>query len=233
MGNALITLSIGLSEAERASHAIFRAYAEKYGLAFEIISEPAFRIRPNWFRKRRVWCQIEKFQLHDALGRYERVLFLDSDILLGPDCPDLFTLVPDGLLGCAYDDEGADAWKREAELRKLEKRLGTLVEGPWRYFNSGVMVLDASHRPLFEMDRKAFIRGRWPEQTLLNYRVLKRGIRIHKLDPPYNFFPTGRNDWQEDAKRLSAPVIHYAGQGSKPVMAADLPRIRQAWGLDT
>lgn len=231
MGNALITLSIGLTEAERASHDLFRAYADKYGMAFEVISRPRYRIRPNWFRKRWVWCQIEKFQLYEALGRYERVLFLDSDILLDASCPDLTGLVPSGSLGCAYDDEGADAWKREVELRKLQRRLGSLGEGPWRYFNSGVMILDASHRSLFEMDRKAFIRGRWPEQTLLNYRVIRQGIPVHRLEPRFNFFPTGNNNWEDADVRHAAPVVHYAGRAAKASMAADLPFKRKGWGL--
>ena len=230
MENALITLSIGLSEAERVSHEIFRAYAEKHQLAFEVISEPKFRIQPNWFRKRRVWYHIEKFQLFEALERYNRVLFLDSDILLDVDCPNLFEQVPEGSLGCVYDDRGAEAWKRKAELERISRKLGKFEVEGYRYFNSGVMVLDSSLKSLFRMDRKAFIRGRWPEQTLLNYRVLKEGVPVHELDDQFNFLPN-MDDWERPEKRHAAKIVHYASQEAKSRMQEDLHEKLSGWGL--
>jgi hypothetical protein len=224
----MITLAIGLSAAERASHGVFQSYARKHGLAFEVINTPRFRIRPNWFIKRRVWYHIEKFQLFEALERYERIIFLDSDILIQPSCPNLFNLVPEGRLGIVYDDTGPDAWKRTEELEKLGTRLGSISESRNRYFNSGVMVMDQSLKSLFEMRRKDFISGRWPEQTLLNYRVLRHNIPVVELAEQYNFMPH-MPGWASQENRLGANVIHYAGQSSKVQMAEDFPHVEQGW----
>jgi len=230
MDKALVTLAIGLPEAERRTHAIFAAYARRFGLAFLVLDTPKFHLRPNLLIKRRVRFHVEKFQLHDILARYQRVLFLDSDILLYPDCPALLGLVPPGRLGCVYDDLGPGAWKRREELEKTAARLGSLPGGNRRYFNSGVMVLEASHRDLFRMDRKDFLRGRWPEQTLLNYRVLRDGVPLQILDETFNFMPDGQNGWELENRRKQAMVVHYAGQDSKAVLLRDLDKRLQDWG---
>ena len=49
MKNALITLAIGLSETECQSQDTFRAYADKFGLSFEVLDKPKFRIHLNLF----------------------------------------------------------------------------------------------------------------------------------------------------------------------------------------
>lgn len=231
MDKALVTLAIGLPSAERRTHAIFAAYARRYGLEFIVLEKALFRIRPNLLIKRRVQYHVEKFQLHEHLGRFQRVLFLDSDIILHPDCPDLFSVVPEGRLGCARDDLGPEAWKRREELERMAARLGPLPGNDRRYFNTGVMVLDAAHRELFRMDRKAFVRGRWPEQTLLNYRALKAGIPLHPLKPDYNFMPEGDNGWEDPVRRMKAMVVHYAGQESKEILLGDLDKRLRDWGL--
>jgi lipopolysaccharide biosynthesis glycosyltransferase len=228
MKNALITLAIDLSEIECRSHESFRAYAERYDLDFEILDTPRFRIRPNLIRKRRVWYHIEKFQLFDAFDHYDRILFVDSDTLILPHCPNLFDLVPEGFLGAVYDDRGVDAWKRTEELKRIEKKLGSTGISGARYFNSGVMVLDRSLKDLFRMCRTDFIAGRWPEQTLLNFRTLKEGIPVTELDPRFNFI-SSMPDWDSQETRLKADIVHYAGPPAKQRMKEDLPLVLQSW----
>lgn len=231
MENALITLAVGLGPAETVSHKIFARYAERHGMAFEVFDTEVFKLRPNWFRKRRVGYHLEKFQIHGAFERYRRILFLDSDILIAPDCPNLFERVPETHFGCVYDDTGVDAWKRKEELIRLGRRLGRLPPGNPRYFNSGVMVLGPRHREIFAMRREEVFRGRWPEQTLLNHRVLAGGYAVHALEPEFNFMPLAP-DWADDAKRRAAKIIHYAGPDASAVMARDHAVIAPQWGVE-
>ncbi len=231
MENALITLAVGLSPAETVSHRIFVRYAKRHGMAFEVFDQEVFKLRPNWFRKRRVGYHLEKFQLHGAFERYRRILFLDSDILLAPDCPNLFDLVPEESFGCVYDDTGADAWKRKEELIRLGARLGRLPSGNPRYFNSGVMVLGPRHREVFAMRRGEVFRGRWPEQTLLNHRILTGGYAVRELPAEYNFMPLAP-DWEDDGTRRAAKVVHYAGRGTRKTMARDYAVLAKEWGVE-
>ena len=36
----------------------------------------------------------DKWQIYDLIADYDRVLFLDADVIIRPDCPDLFAMVP-------------------------------------------------------------------------------------------------------------------------------------------
>src|SRR5262249_35081671 len=44
-----------------------------------------------------------KFAVRKFLDRFERVLFIDVDVIVGPTAPDLFELVPGGSIG-VHDD---------------------------------------------------------------------------------------------------------------------------------
>lgn len=50
-------------------------------------------------KKRDIYSQ--KLLIPDYLREYEQVLFLDLDIIISPDCPDIFALMPEniGLMG--------------------------------------------------------------------------------------------------------------------------------------
>jgi lipopolysaccharide biosynthesis glycosyltransferase len=221
MKAALVTLAIGLPPAACPGLPGFAAYARRHGMDFLPITQAVYHLRPNWLVKRRVGVHCEKFQLFDLLARYERILFLDSDILLNPSCPNLLDIVPASHFGWAVDDARAQALiKRQTEMQRIERKLGRLPPQARPYYNSGVMVMSACHQPLFAMAPREFVAGRWPEQTLLNYRVARAGIAIHTLPPAFNFMPF-QPDWSNPAARRSAHVIHYAGPDAKQMIYAD------------
>jgi len=226
---ALVTLAIGKGREGALSHPIFRRYAVRHGLDFVILDTPRIRQPPGFLRRyRNPWC-FEKFQLGDWLQRYRRILYLDSDILLAPDCPDLLALVPAGQLGCVFEDTGPLWWERWDELLRAQRRLGPLPHKPAGYFNSGMMVLDEAHRPLFDLPRCPPLRGRWPEQSTLNYHAARLGLPLCSLDRRCNLLPVFGADWATPDRRLAAWVIHYAGQRDRPLLARDHPALLRRW----
>ena len=72
-------------------------YARRTGAVVHIDRTPAV-INPdfphitNEFMQLMIW-KMELMRL--LLGRYQRVLWIDADALVRPDCPDLFDLVPE------------------------------------------------------------------------------------------------------------------------------------------
>lgn len=66
------------------------AYAEKCNADFKFIHE---YIDPDL--KRDIYSQ--KLLIPDYLREYEQVLFLDLDILISPECPDIFELMPENI----------------------------------------------------------------------------------------------------------------------------------------
>ncbi len=109
---------------------------------------------------------LEKLRLGDYLGLYERILFLDTDVIVRPDCPDLFQLVPADCFGAWIASDHSPRFDREIE--QLQQHLGNLG---WQKtcFNSGVMVVPRQHREAFAPVNASYHEPF--DQGLLNYRV--------------------------------------------------------------
>ncbi|MCC5842113.1 MAG: hypothetical protein JJT96_18505 [Opitutales bacterium] len=225
---ALVTMSIGDPAGFAGAHGIFRRYCRRHGLEFVTISERKIRYSPFLFR-RRFALHLEKFQIFELLALYDRILYLDSDILLLPHCPDVLAEVSPEALGCVHEDVGPDAWKRHEEMMKAQRRLGPVPNWSGGFFNAGMLVLSRAHRELFRFDRRDLAKGRWPDQTTLNFRVARAGIPKAILPPAYNLLPVFADQWSDPGKRLQAHIVHYAGQENKAMMLADLPRVQAAW----
>ena len=86
---AVVTVAIGAEFREIAAltHPFMEGYASRIGADFVSLHRQA----ENPY--------LEKLRLGDYLGLYERVLFLDTDVIVRLDCPDLFQLVPADCFG--------------------------------------------------------------------------------------------------------------------------------------
>lgn len=208
-----------------ASRALMVAYAERWGLDLVVLREAQVRVRLAK-RHPRHRLSYEKLQLGRLLELYERLLYVDGDILIHPAAPDIFASVPETALGCVRDDVGPDAWKRQAEMERAQRKLGRLEGELPPYFNAGVMVLSQAHRELFAASRPPLRRGRWPEQTYFNYQAARLGLKRAYLDPRFNWLPQHHPEWaQRREVRQQGYFIHYAGQPTKGLLWGDW------WGL--
>ena len=227
---ALVTLAIGELPEFALSHPIFRRYARRHDLDFVHIRQRRYALSTRWFKPRRhQWLFFEKHQLRKLLETYERILYLDGDILLTPDCPNLVDLVPAGHLGCVFEDVGPRAWERHDELARAQAKAGALPTPPAGYFNAGMLVVDRAHRPLFDLHACPPVGGRWPEQTALNYHAARLRLPLHPLPARCNLLAEFPTTWANAAHRRAAWVIHYAGRVNRPLMAKDFPAIAAAW----
>jgi lipopolysaccharide biosynthesis glycosyltransferase len=218
---ALVTLAIGDEAGEwlALSGPRFKCYAEKCGYDYIVLNERRIRHRLQWF-KARVNMHLEKFQIGPLLDTYERILYLDADILLSPGCPDLSADMPPEALGVVADPSGSEAWKRDEEMANMQKRFGSLPRPVPAYFNAGVLVLSTAHRELMRFDPKRLQAGRWPDQTYLNYESAAWNLPRSYMDERANFLP-GHKGWTDRDTRRAAWAVHYAGPLAKPLMRAD------------
>ena len=90
--NLVVTIAIGSDYAQFAklTHPTIKAYADKIGADFLCIEEKALSGNdPQW----------EKFQVANCLEKYDRVIYIDSDVIVRNDTPNLFEIVPETQLG--------------------------------------------------------------------------------------------------------------------------------------
>ena len=199
------------------SKPFFEHYCRRHHLEWIVIRERRLHRKPN-FWKPRLGIHLEKFQMVDLFDQYERIAYIDSDVLIHPEAPDVFAQVDADEIGCVFEDIGPEAWKRDEEWHRAESLLGPL-HGSHRYFNAGVLVFGRTHKSLFNLDL-GLPGGRWPDQTFLNYHSRRLGMRIKELEKKFNFLPIFPG-WDQISVRKEQYFVHYAGRKNKATMRID------------
>lgn len=194
---ALVTIAVGdaYHKIARLTHPTLRAYSERIGADFIVIDESTCST-PHW----------EKFRLYDLLGRYDRVIYLDTDIIVRPDTPDLFDIVPDQALG-VFNESPFTPDRSNALVRACEDYDLTVRDWDGKYFNTGVMVLSRYHRYLFRKPEKETFN--FFEQSYLNAIIAAEETTIFSL--PYRFNRMTCLDSVTGEDRQESWIVHYAG----------------------
>ena len=199
MKTLVLTIAVGpeYSRIAQLTHPSLRAYATKIGADFRAITTPALaQTTPHW----------EKFQLADLLDTYDRILYLDTDVLVHADCENLFEVVPDDRLGMFNEAPFADR-SHELLIECCRQYGTTLPNWDGKYYNSGVMVISRRHQALFRKpDREVFS---YYEQTYLNMQIALHRVPMFELTHRYNRMTL--MDRVIGEHRSASRLIHYAG----------------------
>ncbi|MBU1487625.1 hypothetical protein KKH56_06225 [bacterium] len=198
---AVITLNIGdlYCEMSEISHPTMKAYANKMDADFIVINQVKVKMHPLHF---------EKWQMYDLLFEYDRIIFLDTDILVRPDCPDLFGMVGLEEVGGFVE---SDYLNRSISITGCQKLMGDVIGWRGEYLNSGVGVYSYRHKPIFERSEKGHVIN-FGEQDMYNYRIKQLGFPVRPL--PIEFNRMGLDNYEGHLPdRLSSFIIHYAGKG--------------------
>ncbi len=210
MKKALVTLTIGSAYREmgQITHPLMRAYARRCEVDFLVLQQPRVNSRYG------LSTRYEKFQLFELLQYYDQIAFVDTDILLAPDAPSLFKLVPRDRFAAANESIYSQAERDKALTQEI------LGKVEWRnpYFNSGVMVFGRAHRAVFDPaspnlllwstgDFRKRAVNLLNDQPYLNHRLNRLGIPL--LDLGYRFNHT--RCITATQTRFRSHFIHYSG----------------------
>lgn len=205
--NAVVTLCIGdgFDEMAALTRGRIQDYAASMGADYIEIRQPLVGLPYPHF---------EKFQMYGMFERYQRLLYLDTDMVITRDCPDLFKIVPEEAFGAYFCHHHTDM--HDASIIECQKHIGDIG---WSrtYFNSGVMLASRAHREVFRLAGAIYLG--FYEQTQLNYNVQREKLPIFDIGYRFNHFSV-----YESIKRLSSYIIHYAGAGHA---GENLPRVDQ------
>lgn len=199
MRKLLLTISSGelYERMSRLTHPLIKSYAEKIGAEFLCISEKSIsETTIHW----------EKFQIYDLLDKYDRILYLDTDLIIRKDCPNLFEEVPYNKLGM-FDEAKFTDRSKELMIDICNKYDEKLPSWNGKYFNSGVMVISDAHKNLFKKPTKEEFS--FYEQSYLNMMIAKLDIEMHELHYKFNRMTCLDPYTGED--RHNSYIIHYAG----------------------
>ena len=217
----VLTIAVGATykSISKLTQPSLKAYAKRIGAEFFCINEQKIsKTTPHW----------EKFQIHRLLDTFERIAYIDTDILIRRDCPDLFEEVPRGKLGMFNEAKFTD---RSKELMiDICKSYNVKLSG-WdgKYYNSGVIIISQNHKELFKKpDMEVFS---FYEQSYLNMKIAQMGVEIHDLD--YKFNRMACMDRFTGESRYASYVMHYAGYPSLEVALELIEKDLKEWNSKT
>lgn len=211
MKNAVVTIAIG-PEFERIAeltHPTMRAYAAKIGADFVVLDKKELAVTSPHF---------EKFRLYHLLNKYNRIIYLDTDMVVRPDCPNLFDTVPYNKLGLF--NEGP--FVNRLEQMQEACRVYSIEIQKWKneFYNTGVMVVSRPHKFLFDKPHNEEIHA-LHDQALLNLRFLRTqsaGERPEIFHLSYAFNRMSFMDMLTGEPRHASYIIHYAMAPNKEVV---------------
>jgi len=214
MKKAIFTLAIGDNPMYKAAVASFKEYGKRVGadvitsdkLHYKIdIKNPKFDASPAWS---------EKLYISELLKEYDRVLYLDADMIATPWARDIFEEYPNR--DTVYMFNEGQHKDRGAQAEQINEVLGE-VDWPKEddltvYYNSG-MFLVSKETGLFDNagieEMQAICnKVKFYDQTYINYLIRRDNIRSVSVDSGFNRMQLlGHDNYQQ------ADFIHYSGRG--------------------
>lgn len=186
-----------------------------------------------------------RFLIQDLLPHYDKVLYLDSDLIVKGDVSELFAVdLGDALLAAAHDiDFVANVnMKRGDRLAYARDILG--MKDPYGYFQAGVLVLNTrAMRAEYTMEQwlefasdERFI---YNDQDVLNAHCEGKVVYLDydwnvmidccgRIGNVFSFAPAGMLDAFMDS-RNHEKIVHYAGV-QKPWKQGGCDRDELYWG---
>jgi hypothetical protein len=216
-GRAVVTLNLygdGMPQNIRESQ---WAAAERWGAEYVEITRPLFGWREPWW---------EKLNLDKHAAAYERVVYLDRDVSVRADCPNLFDRVPAEAIGAvASEQEGHSLLHHIVpQMQPLGDILGVRLDFAREYLNSGVLVFAPHrHRQVFEAARFVWAltgdHSSWEigDQGPLSLACKWTGTPLCVL--PREFNRCGARLWDHWTPEMDDFVWHFCGSKNWSHMA--------------
>ena len=115
------------------THPVIKYYAEKVGADFQVLSHISGCTHAQGKWHYRIFKHRE---LHEE---YDRILHIDSDAIITPNCPNIFEIVPYDCIGTVYEDKGSRAADRRDRIKKAKMHFGN-IDWTHGYIDTGVFL---------------------------------------------------------------------------------------------
>jgi len=180
---------------------ILKRYAKEWNVDFKILDE-SFGA-PFW----------RTLALYDLFELYDRIFYVDSDVVINKDCPNIFDEVPFDTVGVVFEDKGSRLKDRRYQIVRIKKRFGGNKHWIDGYFNAGIMLVSKIHCDMFTKINNQLWNESFPEQTHFNYQMRKLGYKYVDLGYRWNHMSMFSETWHNSLSRFDSYIIHYAGNG--------------------
>jgi hypothetical protein len=217
MKTAVVSIAIGnlYQEVAKISHPRFQKYAENIKADFIAITENKAKNAPT--------AHWSKLYFNDLLLKYDRLIYLDTDILIRDDCPNLFEIVPENQI--ALFNEAPYTNRTQAFIETCKQYNKYFKNWNGEYYNTGVIVMSKEHRKVFETPKIFF--ENFYEQSYINMKLWDENAKIFNLD--YKFNRMSCLDKFIGQERYASYCIHYAGIPDQNMLSEFMKKDLEEW----
>ena len=191
------------------THPILKDYAKKCNAEFIILShDPPKESLPHDGRKHYRFLKVK-----DMLeGDYDRILLLDSDMVINKNCPNIFDEVPYNKIGSIFEDKGSRAQDRHNRIKEIQNEWEDVG---WvnKYTNAGTFLVSKPHANIFDSHEGKFWKKHGSADVHLSYLIHKFKHEVYELNFKWNHMTMFSEPWHNNANRFDSYIIHYAGRG--------------------
>lgn len=176
-----------------------QAYAAKCGADFHLLDD-------DYFPTHRLW---NKYRASTVAARYKQLLFLDCDVVVQNDPPDLFALVPPGATALYDEAPEMNLAATQGRMRRVAEVYGLPASYvPQHEYNSGVTLIAGEHASCWAPPPKPHPEVWTAEQLWLMAQLDLQGAKVWHLGWEWNTCYFTKPFWQ---RVRHAYFVHLAG----------------------
>ena len=213
MKRAIVTRAdSGVNDWIELTHPVMRKYAEKCKADFIVMCGPAPFTVPHHPGQPVQTHYYRVAKIRDMLECYDRILHLDTDMIINKDCPDIFEIVPEDMIGGVNEDVGNRKVARTHLIAAIQQTLGDIG---WKsgYINEGTFLVSNQHKDIFLPHEEKYWVGWASSQSHMSFNINKLGFSVYDLGYKWNHMTMFSEPWNDNADRFKSNIIHYAGKG--------------------
>lgn len=193
------------------THPIIKKFAQKWGADFIILSED-FNPTPGLVESEKWPFMYRIVKIAELLETYDRILSLDTDLIINKSCPNIFDVVPEDMVGTHLQDWGPLTEFHRNYFKAIQKEWGDVG---WKegYPNSAVMVVSRQHKQIFSPGPTGvYWTGEGWDDIHFGWWFHKLGIKIFNLDYKFNHVDYFSKPEYGSLNRFNSHIIHWAGR---------------------
>jgi len=201
-----------------------KAYAERIGADFVCLTEKKVGSELDCI-------YLEKLYIIELLEKYNRVLYMDADIMITKNAPNIFdeysdesklTICNERPYNYPTNIQKNYVWmKLTSACVKFGFPVECVVD---KYYNAGIMLCSKCHKRLFESFNLArfkkmyrtFETDRLLEQDYFNALLMHSRVPVVDLCSSFNYFKTLESEYQKN--KIKPVFIHYVVHTKKHIM---------------
>jgi lipopolysaccharide biosynthesis glycosyltransferase len=215
MKYALVTRADdSVKQMSNITHPIMKDFADRWECDFIILNHKTDYIVPSTphqcYKDGITHYRIMK--LYDLLNKYDRILSMDTDMVILPNCPNPFEEVPEHKIGSVLEDKGSREMDRVNIMLQIQSKYG-MVGWTSGYINTGFFIVSKQHKDIFQKINGEYWTSIGVDDIHIGYLIHKLGFEVHELSYKWNHMSMFSEEWNGSPDRFESYVIHYAGAG--------------------